>query len=449
MRSLTARRVASACILAAASLTALAAPGAASAATQCAGTNITGQGANVEKIALQTVWGPDFNTSTNKAACSGTQGSGAKPAVTYNSTSSGIGLESWGVNKHAASFAPTNAFVGTEEPPNAAEKAEIEANETSLAPEAVESIPVLQEAIVAIVNLPAGCTATSTPDPGRLVLGNATFEAIFLGKITKWSQITDSGDALSGAGCNPETPITRVVRLDSAGTSHIFKKYLALIDAAPFETESATSQTWNELSEGAGNTVWPKAAAVVRPAKTGDSAVISKVAETAGSIGYASLANARANSSFIPPKGGVGTATFWAPVQNSGTATKSAKYADPSTNGEEAAPAEANCAKTKYTNGKGTKFPPASSADAWNEVTTATKEKNYAICGLAYDLTVNRYSVFPAATEGEAITANNFLLFVLESKTGGGQLLIVNHDYEPLPKSLLKEAVAGAQATAF
>jgi ABC-type phosphate transport system substrate-binding protein len=417
--------------------------------TQCSGVNIAGQGANVLKIAMQNVWGPDFNTSTTATACSGTQGTGGKPTVTYTSTSSGIGLESWGVAKHAASFAPTNGFVGTEEPPNEVQKGEIEANETTLVPSTVQSIPVAQESIAVIAHLPANCTATSTAFPGRLVLNNVTLQAIFLGTITTWNQITDGGDSISGAGCNAATPITRVVRLDSAGTSHIFKKYLNLVNASPFETESATSQNWNELSEGAGNSVWPKAAAVVRPAKTGDTALVAKVAETAGSIGYAGLSNARANSAFVPPSGGPNTATFWIPVQNNGVGTKKITYVDPSTNGEATVAADANCAKTKYTNGKGTKFPPSSTALEWNEVTTATKQKNFTICGIAYVLSLSKYSAYPATSEGEALTANNFLQFVLSTKEGGGQLLIENHDYEALPKALVKEAVKGAQTLVF
>ena len=59
------------------------------------------------------------------------------------------------------------------------------------------------------------------------------------GTITKWSEISDNGDALSGAGCTATSTITRVVRKDSSGTAHFLKKYLGLINKAPFETEEA------------------------------------------------------------------------------------------------------------------------------------------------------------------------------------------------------------------
>lgn len=429
----------------------LGATGASAAPQQCSGSNIAGQGASVMKVAYQSIFDPDFNTSSSPAACSGTQGSDAKPVVSYTSSSSGTGLESWGVGGKAGSFGPTNAFVVTEEPPNPAEKGQIEGNETSpgSAPQSLLTIPVLQEAIAVLVHLPAGCTATSEAFPGRLVIGNVTLQKIFLGTIDNWSEITDGGDSLKGT-CS--SPITRVVRQDSAGSTHILKKYLNLINSEPFETEASTSQTWNELSEGTGNTVWPKAAAVVRPSSKGDTAEVAKVAETASSIGYSSLANARANSAFVPAPAGTGgkeTSTFWAPIQNSGVKTTKQKFADPSTDGDTDEPAGANCVKEKYTNGKGSKFPPASTQETWQAVTTETKEKNYPLCGIAYELALTKFSAYPGTNEAEEITDVNFLDFLLNAKTGGGQLLIEKHDYEALPKSLDKESLGGAALIGF
>lgn len=414
--------------------------------TQCSGANIIGQGASVMKIAYQNVFTPDFNTSTNAKACSGTQGTGGKPEVTFDSTSSGAGLASWGVGGGPASFGPGNAFVVTEEPPNKTAKEQIEANESTpgSAPDSLLTIPVVQEAIAILVHLPAECTATSTAFPGRLVLTNETLQEIFLGTIDKWTEITGGGDELTGAGCS--SSITRVVRLDSAGSTHILKKYLDLINNTDFTTEDATTETWNAISEGTENTVWPEASIpVVRPAKTGDSAEVSEVATLAGSIGFSSLANARANSDFVPEKGGKGEPTFWAPVQNSGTSTKKETFADPSTDAETATTEGANCAKEKYTNGEGSKFPPSSTDESWSPVTTATKEKNYPLCGIAYELSLTKFSAYPGTTLQEELTDANFLSFLLETKAGGGQALIADHDYEALPKSLDKEAINGVK----
>jgi hypothetical protein len=126
-----------------------------------------------------------------------------------------------------------------------------------------------------------------------------------------------------------------------------------------------------------------------------------------------------------------------------------AKFSDPSTDGDTEPLANAHCEKTKYTNGTGTKFPPKTTADVWNEVTTATKEKAYPICGLTYDMVLSKYSAYPGTSEGEVTTAGNYLNFVLNTETTGGQELILGHDYEPLPTKLLKEALKGVSLAAF
>lgn len=451
MKPLRARQLFAACGLASAlGAGALAAgpTGAYAAATQCSGANITGQGANVMTVAYTEIFDPQFNKSTNAAACSGTQGSKAQPTVSYTSSSSGTGLASWGVGGKFTGFGTSNAFVVTEEPPNATDKSEIEADESTpgSATESLLTIPVAQEAIPILIHLPAECQATSTAFEGRLVLTNEDLQKIFLGTLTKWSEIQGGGDKLTGAGC--ESTITKIVRYDSAGSTHILKKYLNLINSSPFATANG-QQTWDDLSEGAGNTVWPTAAEVKTPGKKGDTAEVAAVASTPGSIGYSSLANARANSAFVPPAGGRGEPTFWAPVQNDGTGTKKETFSDPSTDAETSAPADANCAKEKYTNGQGAKFPPKSTQEVWSEVTTATKQKNYTLCGIAYQLAFTKYSAYPGTTEQEETTVSNFLTFVLANKNDGGQNLIENHDYEALPKTLVKEAQQGAALIGF
>ncbi len=449
----SARRMASACALSAAAVAALMAPGVASAATQCSGSNIVAAGSTLQKLAQKEIWEPDFNTSANATACSGSQGNEAKPTISYESIGSGAGLEDWGYNGHAFE-AGRVAIVATDEPVNPKEKKEIEVNEMKTVANSVQSIPVLQASVAIIMNLPANCTATNTvkkdPFPGRLVLNNVTLQKIWVGEITKWSQITEEGDKLVGTGCDAETSITRVVRLDQSGTTHVFKKYLDLISNTAFETEKGENKTWAEISEGTENTTWPTAAAVVRPEKTGGGALVSKVAETPSSIGYANLADARANGGFSKTGiGGPGTGKFWAPIQNDGVGTTKVKYADPSTDGDSEPLANANCFDTKYTNGTGTKFPPKVTSDTWNEVTTETKEKAYPICGLTYDMMLSKYSAYPGTSEGEVTTASNFLNFVLETEAGGGQQLILNHDYEPLPAKLLKESRKGVALAAF
>ncbi|HEY4451187.1 MAG TPA: substrate-binding domain-containing protein [Solirubrobacteraceae bacterium] len=432
------------------------APGAASASlgAQCSGSDLGGQGSSLQKLA-QEVWAPNFNTSSSIHSCNGTQGTKGTPKISYNPSGSGAGLKSWGVGKVEHKFEATNGFVGTDEAPNPTAKSEIEENETTLTPKALLTIPVLQAAIAVIVHLPAGCTATSTSNKGRLVLNNSTLEAIWNGSITNWTEIKDGGDTFTGT-CS--AGITHIVRLDGSGTSHVFKKYLGLISKTAYPMtnlagESTGSKTWDETAEGPENTTWPTADAVVRPEKTGGGAIVSKVATTPGSIGYANLADARANTAFVPPAGGPKTAVFWVPIQNKGGETVT--YADPASNKEVAALKEANCVKEEYTDGVNP-FPPENAQASWSQVTTKTTESHYTICGLTFDLAFTKYGAFPGTSLEEATTANNYLQYVTSTlkekegnKNNGGQTLIKDHDYEPLTGTVLKLAQKGAALAGF
>jgi ABC-type phosphate transport system substrate-binding protein len=447
MTLLSVRRAVPACIISAAAVAALVAPGAASAGTigeQCSGASITGKGSSLQKLAQVSVWGPDFNTSANAKACNGTQGSKGVPTVTYTSVGSGAGMEAWGINGHA--FEGSNAYVGTDEPPNQLQKEEIESHKIKASTEkTLETIPVLQGSVAIIVRLPKGCSGSSKAYAGRLVFDNVTLQAIWLGEITKWNQITDDGDELIGSACTAaqkESTIVRVVRKDQSGTTSIFKKYLALING---EKDVFGELGWREISEGLPNVEdWP--GTVTRPAGTGGGELVKKVAETPSSIGYANLADARSGGQFTGANGGKGFARFWAPIQNNGVEQEEETYADPASNNEAAEAANANCANTEYTNGE-TAFPPATTLAVWNEVTTKTAEPHYPICGLTYDLGFHEYSKYPGTSLAEATTVNNYLLFELAQF--GGQELIKKHDYYPLPSAIQAEAREGSEKTKF
>jgi len=460
MKPLSARRIMSACILSAATAAVLVTPGAASASVgiQCSGANITGQGSSLQKVAQQTVWTPDFNTSTGKTACSGKQGAKKSPTVTYNSTGSGAGLRSLGAEPKSpaeVSFGVGNAYVGTDEPPTTAQIAEIQNQELVSTPETLETIPVVQESVAIIIHLPSGCTATSTAAPGRLAISDATLQGIYAGTVKTWGEVKDGGDAITGTGC-ATAAITPVARFDQSGTTHIFKRFLGLINTGTLLTETEANETWNQLSDGSQNVVWPKAAGIVKPAAKGGGEVMAKVTALAGSVGYVNVAEARTSAAFVPPTGGANQPTFWAELENAVKGVgKTAKisYKDPASNGEVAALGNANCAKEAYTNG--TKpFPPPSVFEPWNEVTTAVPggpvelvEKNYALCGITFDLASTTYSLFPGATEAEATTVNNFLKFVVGKE---GQKAITNADYLALPKGeVLVDAVGGAEKIGF
>jgi hypothetical protein len=430
----------------------------------CSGKAIAGQGSTLQARAQQSVWDTGFNTSANGAACNGTQGSKAKPSITYTPTGSGAGLESWGVNKKTANYSASNAFIATDEPPNEQQKAEIESRAQKPVKEALLTIPVLQDAVALVVHLPKGCKATSTKAPGRLVLQNKALNNLWLGKLATWGALMKEeevegpggGDKITPASCL-EKHIKHVVRLDQSGTTHQLKKYLGLIggEKVPVENdkkEAVGSKSWGEVAEASENQSWPTADAVIRPAAAGGAEEAAKVAAEESSIGYVNLADARANTKFAPPEGGAEKESFWVELQNSGTKTETESdklqtYADPATNGEAAASADANCYKEAYTDGVGDKFPPKSVKDTWNNVTSETKQKNYPLCGITYDLALDSYYSFTLApTEGQIVrTVSDYFGYMLNAEAAGGQVAIEGHDYEALPGNVQKIAAAGVK----
>ena len=309
MTSRSVRRTLSACAISAAAVAALAVPGAASAEfklAQCGGSAIHGKGSSAQKLLQLNIWNPQFNTSANGKACSGSQGSGGTPKVSYTSTGSGAGLESWGVETKSGGeirFGQENAFIGTEIAPNKTQSEEITSHGAA---GTLLTIPVAQPAIAILVHLPAGCeVASGGPSPGRLALKDTVVEKIFQGVDTKWSQIVNKAILSGQASCTKASlatdHITRVVREDGSGTTASFMKYLNVI----YKKEVAPGKTWAQLAEPANNTIWPNESGDPLVRGNGGGGVVAKVAETPGSIGYANVADARNNSAFVPPAGGL------------------------------------------------------------------------------------------------------------------------------------------------
>jgi ABC-type phosphate transport system substrate-binding protein len=458
MKVLSARRLRliPVCIISVAAAIAAAVPGTASAlgkvGQQCSGVAITGQGAAVEKVA-QDVWTNAFHTSSQSLACDGAQGSKGAPVVTYNSTSSGAGLRSWGAETkkpEELSFGPANAFVASAEAPNPKQQGEILKEESTETAGTLETLPVAQFALTVYVNLPTGCTATSTAAPGRLVLTYAALQGIYAGTITTWGGITGGGDALSPASPCDSDPITAVVRKEKAGTTNALKKFLGLINTGTLTTPSG-SETWDQLSEGSLNAVWPTALVQVKTTVEGDANEAETVAANPGSIGYSNLAELRVTNLFSGTGNGAGTAKFWVEVENShkGSGKKEkVTFQDPATNKDVEAAGSANCSKTVFTNGS-EPFPPPSVTETWNLVTTSItlKEKTYPICNFAYTLAFTKYSLLAGTSEAEATTVNNYVKFASSSKQG--QKLLASNDYFAVPKDVIKKLEAGAAAIGF
>jgi ABC-type phosphate transport system substrate-binding protein len=480
------RRLVPVCVLSTAAVAALAAPGAANAATRlpnCTeGTPVNGEGSTLQEPAMQKVWAPAYTSATNKntAACPG------GPKVTYNTkgkTGSGQGMKNW---YELDEFGPeAQGFVGTDNPPTADIKTKIEQQQEIGGAGKVLTIPTLQAAVAIIVHLPTGCTVSSEPQPGlkvgRLVLTQKKVEEIFRNKLTWLKLKTAKNNVLAGSKCTKvekESKITRVVREDGSGTTATLKKWLELVNAKAEKV--VNGKTWLESGEEPpANTEWPEETVNLLRGN-GSGGVIEAVEKTAGTIGYVNLANARNGKGkgigFVPPAAGEGTAEFWAKLENKKTVTVEGTtykvYTDPASNGEVAAKENANCIETEYVSinpatGKAEvgKFPPPSTESTWNTVSAGIAQKNYALCGFTYDLSLTHYEPFKGpygpkgefgATEEEATTAGDFLEFVLNEKTEGGQALIGEaQDYLGLPtnsnpkKNVLKIAQEGAKKISY
>jgi hypothetical protein len=350
-------------------------------------------------------------------------------------------METWGLNGHVREYA-SKAFVGTDQPPNAAQSKEILNSTTGK----LLTIPIIQAAVTVPVHLPSGCTGSSEAAPGQLALTDTELEAIFKGTVAKWNQVP-------GVTCTPasqgEVAIKRAVRKDGSGTTAIFMKFLGQIDKKKLHFSVGKKRTWTAEAEEGQNTSWPVGTEVIQNALTESGGKLAEyIAKNEGTIGYAGLADARGKESLPGLAGfetvGPGTTTFWAVIQHGGGGKGKHKtpttYADPSTDGDAAALAKANCANTNYINGTGAKFPPSSTNEPWNAVTTSPAQENYAICGFTYILADEKSSELTGFTEPAAQSVRDYLTFALSASPGGGgeapagQVLIEeNKDYLSLP----------------
>lgn len=389
--------------------------GSASAAPSCTGSNIISQGSSLQKIAQQNVWAPAFSSEV----CN----SGTKPTVTYESTGSAAGLKQWNSDGARGSINTERQFIGTDDAPTTEQINNI----TSVAGGAeLAVIPVAQTSISIVANPPTGCTVEA--------ITNSDLQKVFRGAYLQWSQIAT---AEGGSAC--ESPITRVVRKDGSGTSYQFKNYLYLLNTTKLNCTTGNTEgkaTWQELEPivnsetSAPNTVWPESckaqvlSPVVRPAGTGGGEEVKMVNNTTGSIGYAALPDAKANS-----------AVDILSVQNNGQKPLlEATFASPALGGE------ANCLETQYVvpvQGRNVAGSTGLNVD-WSKVFGAlpsTGGERYPLCTLTYDLAFHGYKAvgFPTPVKAETTVHDYLREYVLLA--GQTQLASSGTFYAPLPST--------------
>jgi ABC-type phosphate transport system substrate-binding protein len=371
--------------LAVAACVLIGAAGADNAAATCF-TTMKGQGSALQKVLQVSVWSPGYVS----AGC----GTGSNAEAEYTTTSNEEGLIAWGFTATALNH--EWAYIGTDDAPTAAQisSARTEAGVGSN----VVVVPVAQTAIAVLVHPPEGCTLEK--------ITNEKLERAFSGDAETWAEIGGVGLPCTGS-------LTRVVRQDPAGVTAQFKNYLASVNKlrnGGTEAASCTGQAkWSELEEigkgGVPNTEWPECGAIPETAIKGGGEVASTVTAMSGSIGYATLLDAKAHGASV------------AKVQNNGV-SGSPVYASPAAGTE-----EANCGKAEYAvpaagqKGTGTGL----NVD-WSKVFGGNPSIGgtvYPICMLTYDLGWQSYTTAGfAAGIGSSVKA--FYEYIVSNGTGSG-----------------------------
>lgn len=364
---------------------------------RCTGDSITGTGATFPGEA-QAAWTKDFRENLLGEGCPLFQVTGQ--TITYNLTGSGAGRKAMGMTS-SVPIDTTKSFAGSDTAPTSTEMSTSNTQSGTL----VHSIPVTSGAVAVIVNAPDGCAIPSgvATSDGRFRVSNAALEDAYAGTTTTWG-------GLLGSAC--ATPITRVVRSDSSGTTDAFKSWLQTIDAAT---------GWAGANK---DTTWP--GAVTRAA--GNPGVIDKVKTTDGALGYADLAGARAGGFGLSA---TGDGEYWIELANG-----SGAYAEPSAQAATSTAKGANCDLVSYS------ALPAGTTQSWSAVTGIGSSDGYPICTLTYALAFEDPSKpYGSGAQGRARTVTDYIRYQL---TESGQSVAAQADYSRLPVEVLAKALAGA-----
>jgi len=394
------------------------------------GTALAGSGSSLQKEA-QLTW---TNASHFGTEC-------AETPVTYTSTSSGKGLAAFGFT--SGSIEHGTAFIGTDDGPNATQIASAE----SVSKTKPLIIPVAETAIAVVLNPPANCSLKTGSTHG---IGWVQLTQIFGGKeIKTWAQLA-TAEVVEGAGCTGN--ITRVVRAEGSGTTFQFKNYLAVLQQAEFggkampcsltgfneETGKSESTTaWKNMrqvgTEEKPNITWPEPSncaettEVVR--KAGGGAVAEYVAATDGTIGYASLPDAKAKGAEFAQLQDVSTGKFASPAKPSTT--------------------ESNCGERVYTVPTPGREGETGEAVNWSQVfgaSPAVGSSLYPLCTLTYDVAWKNYET-AGYTSGSKVAKNvkSYMEYLLSTN---GQKVLPEKWYQKLPEgggSKEKNVVAAAK----
>jgi ABC-type phosphate transport system substrate-binding protein len=401
---------------------------------QCSGSKARGLGAFLQTHA-QERWASSneagFNGSSNPLACSGSQGTGGTPSVSYVPVSSTAALRVWGAEDgslHEEAFGFQSHFLGTDIAPTGpvGEEGTMLSKMKAALGSDIAVVPVTQTAIAIAANPPALPAHPACAVPR---ISATQLQKVFSGEIKNWRQLGAASDSTLGGNC--DQAITRIVRDESAGSTYQFKHYLDSVNPAALPCTGKVKRTWAQLQapfggESSPNVEWPRnpdcqegdgpVTTVAGPGGEGELGPLAYVAQHPGTITYGSLPEAEQ----------------WAPKQIIDV-HNGVKFASPSTN-----EGEANCGAAKYTRPTGW----ASGVNVdWSQVygsdpnIGATAKNAYPICTLSWDIAAADHF-----TEKAATTVHDYLAFVVDKE--GGQAAARHAGYRDLPSSIAKAAEA-------
>lgn len=411
------------------------APGASALGEQCSGAKVKGMGA-VLQFRAQQQWSTSeqgFNASSDPLACSGGQGSGGTPQVSYVSLASPAALRHWGAEDgtlHVKDFGFLANFLGTDIAPSGpvGEEGTMLAKMKAALGSDVAVVPVTQTSIAIAAHPPV---LPAHPACVVVRINAVQLEKVFSGQIRNWRQLNAASDSTLGGDC--DQAITRIVRDESAGTTYQFKHFLNQVDSAPLACTGKEKRTWAQLqapfgatAETSPNQEWPNngqcqegeshVTTVSGPIGEGEFGPLHYVAENPGTITYGSLPEAQQ----------------WAPKQVIDV-YNGVKFSNPEKN-----EGEANCGAAKYARPKG--WEEGVDVD-WSQVYGSDPNigevaKNaYPICTLTWDVAATNHF-----SSGVATTVHDYLAFV--TATEGGQAAVRHIGYADLPGPIAKAAAA-------
>ncbi len=441
---------------------------------KCGGSAILGRGASFARDAHQKVFIPRFLNSY----CFGSSAS-----VTYDAAGSGAGRTAVKVRND------TPRFGMSDEPPTPLEVEQMNAGTTG-DPAAdtdhtddgkIHVVPAAVGTVAPLVNFPDGCdpkliqdnnlrTITkaeieATPSKAGLLrvrFPKETFEKVWAGEagFKNWDDVfTD----LTGAAC--EKPIIRVVRFDESGTSFAFKDELNAINpgrnwltdfafvkpgltrtwpnAAAFGPREDCSKVEGVFPSGPGaDSTEPTSAGadqLTSGCANGNGALVTKLTNTDGSIGYSDVSTARTASPSLAVDQTLSTPPdkYWTQMQDGAVSPAwQEPTADPNGYRKDGTPG-ANCVHASFKN------IPATTFGDWSKTSGVNSAGAFAVCTMTYGLVFDDNADVWGNDEQEQAEARTVKDYWENVLSDSAQAQLILRDYSELPADILAISRAG------